>query len=196
MRIGVYVGSFNPVHKGHKAIVDYLLENKYVDKIEMIPTCNYWNKGNLIDLNHRIKMLKFYETDNIKINTELNNLEYTYQILRKLKCKENKLYLIIGADNILKFHLWKKVEELLNYNIIVIPRNNLKMDSSKIQFREKENIIFVKNFKQTNIKSTDIREKIKKGSISELTKLLDKKVLNYIIEKNLYKGDLYEKRNN
>ena len=44
MKLGVYVGSFNPVHIGHKYIIDYLLNNKYVDKIIVIPTGNYWDK--------------------------------------------------------------------------------------------------------------------------------------------------------
>lgn len=47
MRIGVYVGSFDPVHIGHIKIVNYLLDNHIVDKIIIIPTGCYWNKTNL-----------------------------------------------------------------------------------------------------------------------------------------------------
>lgn len=186
MKIGVYVGSFNPVHKGHKAIADFLISNKYVDKIEIIPTGNYWEKNDLIDISDRIKMLKFYEDNNIIINTKLNNLEYTYQILRELNSKGNELYLIIGSDNLPKFHLWKKFEELLNYKIIVIPRNNLRTSDYETQFQNYKNLIFINNFKQINITSTDIRKKIKNGNIFELSKLLDKEILNYIIERKLY----------
>ena len=60
MKIGVYVGSFNPVHVGHIKIVNHLLVN-YLDKVIIVPTGNYWNKNNLVDINHRISMLKFYE---------------------------------------------------------------------------------------------------------------------------------------
>ena len=45
MRLGVYVGSFNPVHKGHIKIINYLLNN-VLDKVLVIPTGNYWDKNN------------------------------------------------------------------------------------------------------------------------------------------------------
>ena len=89
MKIGVYVGSFNPPHKGHIKIVNHLIENKYVDKILIIPTNNYWNKTNLIDLNHRINMLNIFKNEKIIINNTLNNLEYTYQIIRELQKDKN-----------------------------------------------------------------------------------------------------------
>ena len=68
MKIGVYVGSFNPVHIGHIHIVNYLINNNYLDKVIIIPTGNYWDKNDLIDIKHRINMLKFYENDRIMIN--------------------------------------------------------------------------------------------------------------------------------
>ena len=107
MKIGVYVGSFNPPHKGHIKIVKHLLNKKIVDKILIIPTNNYWNKTNIIDLNHRINMLNFFKTDNIIINNTLNNLEYTYQVFRELKKDNNDYSLILGADNIVSFAKWK-----------------------------------------------------------------------------------------
>ena len=60
MRLGIYIGSFNPPHLGHKKVIDFLLEEDYVDKIIIVPTQNYWNKNNLIDIKDRINMLKFY----------------------------------------------------------------------------------------------------------------------------------------
>ena len=50
MKIGVYVGSFNPVHKGHIKIVNHLIKNKYVDKVLVIPTGNYWDKNDLLSI--------------------------------------------------------------------------------------------------------------------------------------------------
>ena len=67
MKIGVYVGSFNPVHIGHIHIVNYLIDNNYLDKVIIIPTKGYWDKDNLIDLKHRINMLKYLENDFIMI---------------------------------------------------------------------------------------------------------------------------------
>ena len=81
MKLGVFVGSFNPVHKGHIKIVNYILEKNYVDKVLIIPTGNYWDKNDIIDIKHRINMLKYYETDKIKIDNTLNDIQYTYQII-------------------------------------------------------------------------------------------------------------------
>ena len=125
MRLGVYVGSFNPVHKGHIQVANYLLDNNYIDKIEIIPTGNYWDKKNLIDVNFRIEMLKFYESEKIYINETLNNCEYTYQVLNELKKDNNELYLIIGSDNLPNFHLWKNIDEILKNKVIVVSRKTL-----------------------------------------------------------------------
>ena len=48
MRLGIYIGSFNPPHLGHKKVIDFLLENNYVDNVLIVPTGNYWNKTNII----------------------------------------------------------------------------------------------------------------------------------------------------
>ena len=106
MKLGIYIGSFNPPHIGHIDITNYLLHNKIVDKILIVPTLNYWNKNNLIDIKHRINMLKLIENDKIKIDTKNNKYIYTYELMRKLKeeYKKNELYLIIGTDNIKKFN--------------------------------------------------------------------------------------------
>ena len=57
MKIGIYVGSFNPPHKGHIKIVNHLINN-YLDKVIIIPTGNYWDKLDLVSINDRINMIK------------------------------------------------------------------------------------------------------------------------------------------
>ena len=83
MRLGIYIGSFNPPHKGHKKVMDYLLISKNVDKILVVPTLNYWDKQNLIDINDRIKMLEFYENDSSLIDKEHNQYIYTFELMQK-----------------------------------------------------------------------------------------------------------------
>ena len=60
MKLGIYIGSFNPVHNGHINLVEFLINNNYVDEVLIVPTGNYWDKQNLIDLKQRIEMLKFF----------------------------------------------------------------------------------------------------------------------------------------
>ena len=183
MKIGVYVGSFNPVHIGHKKIIDHLIDNNYLDKVIVIPTEGYWDKTNLIHIKHRINMLKFYENEKIIINDYLNNFQYTYQILNALK-KENpkdELYLIIGADNIPKFNLWKNVEEILNNKVLVLNRDDIKINSYIENFKQKENFVIIEDFKPISISSTQIR-----NNVDDMSKYLDKQIYEYIKENNLY----------
>ena len=182
MKIGVYVGSFNPPHKGHKKIANHLVKNKYVDKVLIIPTSNYWNKTNLVNLEHRLNMLNFFKTDNIIINDTLNNIEYTYQILRELKKDGNEYSLILGADNIIDFHKWNYYEELLELELLIINRDNINVKEylDKLNKKDKYKIIDIKNI---DISSTYIRNKLNNKTI---TKYIDKEILEYIKKENLY----------
>lgn len=191
MKIGVYVGSFDPVHLGHKHIVDYLLKNNLLDKVVIIPTGNYWHKNNLTPLNHRINMLKYYENNKIIVNDKYNNLEYTYLILNNLKkdYKECELYLIIGADNLTNFHMWKEIDEVLDNKILVLPRNNVNVYEYINKFKQKDKFVVVNGFNEIDISSTFIREKICNKEYNYLTNYVDKEILNYIINNKIYEGD-------
>ena len=178
MKLGVYIGSFNPVHIGHMDLVNYLLKNNYIDKALIIPTIEYWNKTNLVPLNDRINMLKFFENDLIKVDTEHNNYQYTIDLMKQLENDYNDtLYLIIGADNIIDFDKWKDYDELLKYNIIVLARNNINIAKYIEKFNGK--FIIVDNYPYIDISSTEIRN-------GEKDEYLDHKVLKYIKENNLY----------
>ena len=192
MKIGVYVGSFNPIHKGHIKVTNYLIENKYVDKVVIIPTGAYWDKQNLIALSDRINMAKFYENENIFVNDTLNHLPYTYQVLNELKriYPNDELYLIIGDDNLEKFHLWKNVTLILQNKVLVIPRNNIDFNKYINNFEQKENFIVTKEFPLENISSTIIRKLIETKMYENVSLYIDKEVLNYIMENNLYNSKI------
>ena len=170
MRLGIYVGSFNPVHKGHIKVINYLLDNDLVDKVIVLPTPNYWDKQNIIDANQRIAMLKFYETDNIIIDDIHNNYQYTYEVLNSLKkdYPNVTLYLIIGSDN-------------LQNKIIVLRRG--KTDISKyLEKFNKSKFIIIDDFDFIDISSSEIRNNLDKIDYDKI----DSKVLRYIKENKLY----------
>ncbi len=187
MKIGVYVGSFDPFHKGHENIIYHLLNKKYVDKVVIIPTLSYWDKNIKTSLEDRINMIKNIEDSNIEVNTSLNAYEYTYEIMDELKRQhpEDNLYLIIGADSLINFNKWKKVDNILENNILLIPRNNIDTNKYINEFKEKEKFIVVSDFYQ-DVSSTMIREKLLSKDYTNLDKYIDKKILNYIIINNLY----------
>ena len=72
MKIGIFIGSFNPVHKGHMHVVNYLIEHNVVDKVMIIPTLAYWDKNDLADIEDRVNMLKFFESDRIVVEPKYN----------------------------------------------------------------------------------------------------------------------------
>lgn len=187
MKIGVYVGSFDPVHVGHKEVMDYLLQEKYVDKLIVIPTVNYWDKTNLTDIEHRYNMLKFYENDRITI--ESLSYPYTYQILEELtkKYPVDNLYLIIGVDNLEKFHLWKNFDYLVTFKILVLPRNEKSVSKFNKNFSKEDSFIYIPNFNYIDISSTQIRNFIKEQNDTKIKQFLSPKVYNYIKENNLYR---------
>ena len=179
MRLGVYVGSFNPPHKGHISLVNYLLDNNIVDKVLIIPTGNYWDKQDLVPLEHRINMLKFYESENVLVDTVNNNYPYTYQLMRKLTTDypEDTLHLIMGADNIINFNKWKEYRELLGYNIIILNRDDIDIEKYIKNYPE-GHFTILKDFRY-DISSTELRENLN-------SQHLDKPVLQYIKKHHLY----------
>lgn len=179
MKLGIYIGSFNPVHKGHMDVVNYLLMNRYVDRVLIIPTGNYWDKVDLVDIKDRINMLKIFESDKIIIDNKHNNYEYTYELMRVLK-KEyiDELYLIMGADNIVNFYKWKNYQELLKYKIIVMNRDDIDI-SKYVDKYKSNNFILVNDYKYIDISSSVIRDNLD-------GKYIDQRVLRYINDNHLY----------
>lgn len=185
-RVGVFVGSFDPIHKGHMHIMKYLLQYNLVDKIIVVPTGDYWSKSMEASLEDRIEMCKLVQSKKIEISTTLNKYEYTYQVLEELEKKYpmDYLFLIMGADNIIHFDKWKNIDHLLEYNIIVVNRDNIDINEYVEKFNKKDNFIVLDDFDFLSISSTYIRSNIEEENAKEF---LDEKVLNYIKSKNLYK---------
>ena len=187
MRIGIYPGSFNPVHNGHIKIAITSVKQKLVDEVLIVPTGSYWNKNNLVDLNHRINMLKIFESDTLKIETEYNITKSTYELFELLKKRyvDDELYLILGGDNLLKFEDWIEYRKMLEYPFVVVKRDEYD-DSFIIRRMEEFNkdnysILDIDSLEDS---STEIRESICENCDSDF---LDDRVYEYIRNNNLYK---------
>ncbi len=161
MKIGIYIGSFDPVHKGHIRLARHLLKKGYVDQLLIVPTGNYWNKQNLSPVEERIGMLKLFENEKLKIETEYNDLPYTYQLLRKLKERypQEELNLILGADNLLNFEDWKNAREIMKYPWIILKRDGIDIAENMRRLRKKDYTV-VDDIREYDISSSYIREHI------------------------------------
>lgn len=190
MKIGLYFGSFNPVHNGHLAIANYFLEFSDLDKIWFVvsPQNPHKNKKSLLADYHRLEIL-IRALDDV-VNYHASNIEfslpkpsYTVDTLAYLKDKYPKkdFVLLMGGDNILNFHKWKNYEQILkNHQIYVYPRNNQNL----AEFIKKYNITIV-NAPQMEISSSFIRQAIKDGK--DIRFFLPPKAFKYIDEMNFYK---------
>lgn len=181
MRIGVYCGSFNPVHKGHIKIVREALKKGLVDKVLIVPTGNYWDKQDLPAVALRIRMLRYFENDRIIIDDVHNDIQYTYQLFRVLQEEnpDDQLVLIIGRDNIPTFSRWMEYEELLQYDFIIIPREDIDAEDldelMKGYGKSNYSILPVRNI---NFSSSFIRANM--DDYEKVRHCLDKRVYNYM----------------
>ena len=132
MKIGLYFGSFNPIHIGHLIIANQLVENSDLDQIWFVVTPHnpFKNKSTLLDNYQRLEMVylatKDYDTlkeSDIEFNLPQPN--YTVNTLFHLteKYPKHDFALIMGEDNLKSFHKWKKYQTILEYHsIYVYPR--------------------------------------------------------------------------
>ena len=130
MRTGVYCGSFDPIHKGHEAIIRECLKQDLCDRVLLVPTGDYWNKQIGTPLALRQKMAESLGIEGMTVERELNELPYTYQLFRELKKRypDDSLHLIIGGDNLKRFSRWKHYREMLGYPFIIMPREPYSRD--------------------------------------------------------------------
>ena len=180
MKVGIYGGSFNPPHKFHREIVEYLLKNKYLDKVIVEPAGDNYKKKDLAKFVDRIEMVKLAFQDIADISTIGNEgYDYTYEVMDyyKKQYPNDELYFICGEDNIKEIKTWRNAKYLTeNYKFLVIGRNNLNV--------EYEPYIVKVDMKENDMSSTMIREKIKNNE--NVDKLVDSKVRDFIYKHNLY----------
>ncbi len=178
MRLGIYNGSFDPVHRGHVAIVRHLLKKNYVDKVIVIPTGNYWDKQSLSPVKDRIRMWKYFENERIIVEEEHNELPYTYQLVRALRKKYpgDTFSLILGADTCVRFSDWKNYRELLKLHFLVLPRDGIDIDAC-MKNLDKTNYTVVPDFEEIDISSSYIRENM--DSYEKVRNCVHKRVFEY-----------------
>ena len=191
MKIGIFGGSFNPIHNGHILLVKYVLGKLHLDKIIVIPVgIPSHRENNLEDENARFHMCKiaFEDIENViisDIEINSNGLSYTYDTLVqviKIYGKSNQYYEIIGEDSYEYFDKWKNYKEILELSkVVVLSREGYDGDMIN------KNIIYLNNphFKYS---SNEIRENLKNNLTIE--NMVPKKVLDFIVKNNLYKKEL------
>lgn len=190
MRLGIFGGSFNPPHNMHKKIALNLINNCYLDKVIYVPTGDKYKKDGLVSSIDRYNMVKIMIKNNPNLfvsDYELkNNLTYTYQTLDYFKNKysNDDIYFICGTDNLKQIETWKNYEYILmNYKLLIIKRNCKDLNKIIEKFSYKN--IILTDIPLNDASPTHIRTKLKQN-INTIDGQIDKNVLKYIKNKNLY----------
>ena len=190
MKIGLYFGTFNPIHVGHLIIANHLAENSDLDQIWMVVTPHnpHKQKNTLLDDYQRLHMVQLATEDFPKIKTsdiefKLPQPNYTVTTLAHLseKYPQYEFALIMGEDNLNTLPKWKNYEVILaNHHIYIYPRTTAEKQKTPL-----ENHPHVHKIEAPIIElsSTFIRESIKNKK--NIIPMLPHKVWEYL-DHNLF----------
>ncbi len=190
MAIGLYGGSFDPIHFGHLITTQSVLEKRKLEQIIFVPSHISPLKQEAIPIvdSHRLEMVKLavesmpqFTVSDIEI--QKGNVSYTIDTLREIKNTQADIELIIGFDNLCVFEKWYKPEEIFELaKVVVMKRDVDSLPNTKNSYFDKA--IFV-DTPTIEISSTDIRNRVKNDL--PIDYLVPHKVKEYISQNRLYK---------
>ncbi len=192
MKIGLFFGSFNPIHIGHLIIANHMAEYSDLDEVWFVVTPHnpFKKKKTLLEDHHRYQLVMQATEDYPKIkpsNIEfgLSQPNYTINTLVHLQEKypQHHFHLIMGLDNLKSFPKWKNYEKILEHHeLYVYPRVSEKKDPTELLTHEKVHFV---EAPIVEISSTFIRNAIKEGR--NIRTLMPHKAWAYLDEMNFYK---------
>lgn len=190
MRVGLFFGSFNPIHTGHLVIAEYLLEFSDLDEIWFVisPQNPLKNKSILATDEHRLNMLRLGVPENnsrlkiCEVELTMPRPSYTVDTLKELRRvhPNNEFVVLMGSDSVKTIDQWKDSEALIaDWDIYVYPRENSAM---LIKFPSKRFTLI--DAPILGISSTQIRDLVAKGL--NVSGYVPDDVSDYIIRNKLY----------
>lgn len=190
MKIGLFGGSFNPIHTGHLIVVDQAIEQLGLDKLIVMPAaCNplKMNATDMASPEHRLKMIQLAIEQNSRV--EVSDMEirrgapsYTIDTVRELKKNGDEIILIIGVDSFNSLPDWYQAEELVSMVTVGIAyRNWIPMQQHRLYSSIKTTMIDIPTF---DTSGTEVRGRIKEGR--SIRYLVPDVVAEYIRENGLY----------
>lgn len=192
MKVGLFFGSFNPIHVGHLIIANYMTEFTDLDEVWFVvtPHSPFKKKKSLLSDNHRFQTVLVATEDYSKlkpskIEFDLPQPNYTIDTLTHLyeNYNQHDFSILMGEDNLQSFHKWKNHEMILkNHSIYVYPR--ISETKKESRFKDHSKVKFVEA-PIVEISSTFIRNAI--GNNKDIRPFLPSNVWKYIDEMNFYK---------
>ncbi|WP_410877935.1 nicotinate (nicotinamide) nucleotide adenylyltransferase [Myroides sp. DW712] len=194
MKIGLYFGTFNPVHIGHVVIANHLVQYTDLDEVWMVVTPHnpLKKKKGLLEDFHRLHLVNLATADydyirasDIEFNLPQPNYTVNTMVYLHERFPKHEFALIMGEDNLDSLPKWKNYEVLLEeYRIYVYPRvDHKRIEESSLM--QHPHVIRVEHAPIMEISATFIRTAIKEGK--NVQPLLDKEVWKYIDHNLFYK---------
>ena len=193
-KVGLYFGSFNPIHLGHLIIANHMLIRADLDEIWIVvtPSSPFKLKTEMIAEQHRLQMVKLAVSENPSIfasdvEFNLDRPSYTVDTLRILRDKFTQIEfsVILGEDNYQNLHKWKDHSEIVdNHRLLIYPR---RLSSSAVVREnniENSRAVLYTKAPMIEISSTYIREAIENKQ--DVQYLLPDPVISYIGNNHLY----------
>ncbi|UAB85109.1 nicotinate-nucleotide adenylyltransferase [Zunongwangia sp. SCSIO 43204] len=191
-KIGLFFGTFNPIHIGHVIIANHMAEFSDLDEVWLVVTPHnpHKKKSTLLNNHHRLDMVfmaceEFEHLQPSDVEFRLEQPNYTVKTLAHLQEKfpTNEFCLIMGEDNLKTFHKWKNFEVILeNHSLYVYPRKSGGRVEN--QFKDHPKITRV-DAPVIEISATFIRDSIKQGKF--IKPMLPPQVWDYVLHNNFYK---------
>ncbi|HIB47598.1 MAG TPA: nicotinate-nucleotide adenylyltransferase [Flavobacteriaceae bacterium] len=191
-KIGLYFGTFNPIHVGHLTIANHMVEFGGLDEVWLVVTPHnpHKKKSSLLDNHHRLAMVRVALEDYPKLKPstvefDLPQPNYTVHTLAVLEEKypEQQFCLIMGEDNLKSLHKWKNYEVILErYELYVYPR--ISEGNVDHQFKDHPKITKVAA-PIMELSSTFIRKGVKNRK--NIRPMLPQNVWEYLDEMNFYR---------
>lgn len=198
MRIGIFGGTFDPPHTGHKKYADELSDRLSLGKLIVIPTATPPHKERKVSsAEDRMNMLRllFRSSEGVEVSDleiSRGGRSYTYETVTLLHgmYPDDELIFLVGSDMLFSFHTWRNPDIILSHVKICAVTRDDDIDESRLSeyineyFPGQTDRFIVCGFDPVEISSTEIRDAIRNGESVE--GLLDRQVIEYIKEKELY----------
>ncbi|MBR1384442.1 MAG: nicotinate-nucleotide adenylyltransferase [Ruminococcus sp.] len=200
-RIGIFGGTFDPVHLGHRFLAEEAIKAASLDKLYVIPAGipPHKQSSGMTSDEQRLEMcrLTFSDIENTEVSDfEINKQgkSYSYETVKYFSklFPDDRLYFVMGSDQLLTFEKWFRYKDILALcNIIALSRED-DISQEELENKAKEltdlpNKIITVSVKPLEISSTFIREIIASGG--DPSQWLEKKTAEYIITNNLYRNE-------
>lgn len=189
-KIGIFGGSFNPIHVGHALIASYIVENSDIDTLWLMvsPQNPLKENSSLASDYHRLRMTELVSRriENVITSAfefDLPKPSYTIDTLNALQAKfpDDEFYLVIGADNWCVFDRWKAGEEILTkHRVLIYPRRGYDIVIPE-KYSDRVSVV---EAPLIEVSSTQVRERL--SQLKSVSFYVPEAVERYIIENNLY----------